>query len=337
MTAGVERGRVDASGVWSLGAAPGSESLRVTPVASAVNYWDFYGGATGVDPYLFPSGSDTNRGFKYLTKGTGAHTFQTNTSLTNTQFVIANTTSAVNYITVFGNTAGSGGYFQATGSDTNISMLFSAKGTGGYDFYTAGNSFTRQFSVASTASAVNYLQVTGAGTGSAPTISAQGSDATIGLYYTTKSNSSHVFYTRSLTAPQFVIGDTASAVNYLQVTGNSTGFGPSLTASGSDTNIPIYMIAKGASPIYFIGQSNNTQFAVSMTASAVNYAVVAGGATGSYVTFAAQGSDTNIDLALIPQGTGVLRFGTYTAGTIVQAGYITIKDAGGTTRRLLVG
>ena len=51
----------------------------------------------------------------------------------------------------------------------------------------------------------------------------------------------------------------------------------------------------------------------------------------------AQGSDTNIDIALTPKGTGVLAFGTYTAGILAQAGYITIKDAGGTTRRLLVG
>jgi hypothetical protein len=51
----------------------------------------------------------------------------------------------------------------------------------------------------------------------------------------------------------------------------------------------------------------------------------------------AVGSDTNIDLALTTKGTGVLRFGTYTAGILAQAGYITIKDAAGNTRNLLVG
>jgi hypothetical protein len=37
------------------------------------------------------------------------------------------------------------------------------------------------------------------------------------------------------------------------------------------------------------------------------------------------------------QGAGLPRFGTYTAGVVAQTGYVTIKDAGGTIRRLLVG
>jgi hypothetical protein len=49
------------------------------------------------------------------------------------------------------------------------------------------------------------------------------------------------------------------------------------------------------------------------------------------------GSDTNIDIALTPKGTGVLSFGTYTAGILAQAGYIQIKDAAGNVRNLLVG
>jgi hypothetical protein len=36
-------------------------------------------------------------------------------------------------------------------------------------------------------------------------------------------------------------------------------------------------------------------------------------------------------------GLTTLGFGTYTAGVVAQAGYITVKDSGGTTRRLLVG
>ena len=220
-TTSVDRGRVSSAGIWSLGAAAGSESLRVTPVASAVNYWNFTGNSTGNAIGAAATGGDTNISLGLTTKGNGASDFYSN-NYGSLQFRIAHTASAVNYITAFGNTTGSGGYFQAAGSDTNISMLFSAKGTGGHDFYTAGNSFTRQFQVAHTASAVNYHQITGS-------------------------------------------------------------------------------------------------------------------ATGSAVVHSAQGSDTNIDLALTPKGTGVLSFGTYTAGILAQAGYITIKDAAGNTRNLLVG
>ena len=72
-------------------------------------------------------------------------------------------------------------------------------------------------------------------------------------------------------------------------------------------------------------------------ASAVNYVNVIGAITTASPAIQAQGSDTNIDLALTPKGTGVLRFGTHTVGILAQSGYITIKDAAGTTRNLLVG
>lgn len=44
------------------------------------------------------------------------------------------------------------------------------------------------------------------------------------------------------------------------------------------------------------------------------------------------------DLGLLTTGTGVLKFGTHVAdaGSPVTTGYITIKDAGGTTRKLAV-
>ena len=217
------------------------------------------------------------------TKGTGSYYiygggayFYNNSSAP--QFAVVSTASAVNYLSVFGNTVGNGPYLQASGSDTNISMLFSAKGTGGHDFYTAGNSFTRQFQVAHTASAVNYLQVTGGATGGGTVLSAQGSDTNITSYYATKGTGFHSFIT-----------------------------------------------------------GGNTQFQVLNTASAVNNIYVTGAATGAAPAFVASGSDTNIDLTLTPKGTGVLKFGTHTVGILAQPGYITIKDAAGNTRNLLVG
>lgn len=70
----------------------------------------------------------------------------------------------------------------------------------------------------------------------------------------------------------------------------------------------------------------------------VNHLAINATATGSNsVNINAYGSDANIDIQLFPQGTGVLSFGTYTAGVVSQAGYVSIKDSGGTVRRLLVG
>lgn len=60
--------------------------------------------------------------------------------------------------------------------------------------------------------------------------------------------------------------------------------------------------------------------------------------TRDAITVESAGTGTaNIDLALTPAGTGVLKFGTHTAvGSETLSGYITIKDAGGTSRKVAV-
>lgn len=70
---------------------------------------------------------------------------------------------------------------------------------------------------------------------------------------------------------------------------------------------------------------------------AVSRIEVYGAAAGAAPAVSAAGVDANIDLTLAPKGTGRLRFGSYAAaGGLTPTGYIEIKDAGGTARRLLV-
>jgi hypothetical protein len=110
---------------------------------------------------------------------------------------------------------------------------------------------------------------------------------------------------------------------------------PILTAIGSNSGV---IQTTSAVPL-LLRTGGIEQFRVAHTASAVNYVQVTGGASGApgVVTMSAQGSSTDVDIAITPKGAGVVKFGTYTAGIIAQAGYITIKDSGGTVRRLLVG
>ena len=116
----------------------------------------------------------------------------------------------------------------------------------------------------------------------------------------------------------------------------------------SSTTSGVTAIYNGAGSIFFntnatVGSSTGSnQFRVAPTASAVNYvqvtgAATTGGATPANVTITGTGTDTNVNLVLATKGTGTVRFGTYTAGIVAQAGYVTITDAGGTSRRLLVG
>jgi hypothetical protein len=135
---------------------------------------------------------------------------------------------------------------------------------------------------------------------------------------------------------QFAIAHTASAVNYVQVTGGSTGNIPVISAQGSDSNVSLSFSTKSSGIIYFIQSGANPSFRVT-TGAVSNYLDVKGAAAASPPVLSALGSDTDIDLALTPKGAGNVRFATYTAGIIAQAGYITIKDSGGTVRRLLVG
>jgi hypothetical protein len=113
----------------SLGLSTGSESLRVTPIASAVNYLNVYGAATGNQVNMRMEGSDTNIGFNITTKGIGTYDFYTGT-YSSLQFGIGNTASAVNYLRVTGSTTGNAATILAQGSDANVSINLTAKGTG---------------------------------------------------------------------------------------------------------------------------------------------------------------------------------------------------------------
>ena len=125
--------------------------------------------------------------------------------------------------------------------------------------------------------------------------------------------------------------------NRLSTQASATTFAPAIRAEGSDTNIGIGLDAKGAGSFTFTQDFARTAFTVFGVASAVNYPTLSNATTGNAVEMAAYGSDSDIDIKLTAKGTGVLRFGTHT-GTSDTAisGYITIKDAGGTLRKLAV-
>ena len=67
--------RIASNGIITIGAVPGSESLRVVPTASAVNYVQATGSATGNAVAISAQGSDTNISIALTPKGTGAVNF----------------------------------------------------------------------------------------------------------------------------------------------------------------------------------------------------------------------------------------------------------------------
>jgi len=370
---GTEYARIATTGIISLGAAPGSESLRVTPVASAVNYWSMVGAATASSPSLSVAGSDTNINMNLLPKGAGFVYTPASVAIGTGTVSQALNVTAVNASGFAGqrvqNNNGNVGIAgvefssDATYAKAAIGLTRAYPNGGGtLSLYNSSSSSAANWAttdariqidysgfvslgapagseslrVTPVASAVNYWEAYGSATGGTPVLYISGSDTNISSVITSKGTGNVQIRTNSSNQIQLVVAHTASAVNYLQVTGGATGLPVTFSAQGSDTNIQINHVSKGTGNQVFIA-GTTTQFAVATTASAVNSLSATGAATGSAPSIFSGGSDTNVDIALYTQGTGVLRFGTHTAGIVAQAGYITIKDAGGTTRRLLVG
>lgn len=248
---------------------------------------------------------------------------------------VTTTASAVNYARVQGATTGGIVYVGTQGSDTNAPFAVYSKGVSYVGVFTNGGSNTTAV-FRHIASSVNWIDFYGSAAGNAVATNSEGSDTNIGYNVSTKGNGAFRVFTAAYTAEQFRVAHTASAIDYMFATGSSAAF-PGLYAAGSSTNVNVVLSSKGTGGVYACTNGGTAQALFTHTASAVNYHSITGSATGGPVSFSATGSDSNIDLALFSKGTGVLRFGTHSAiAAETVTGYITIKDAGGTVRKLAV-
>jgi hypothetical protein len=269
-----------------------------------------------------------------VTGGTGSGASLTlNWQVRSSTFTITNAGSGyVEQPTVtFSGGGGSGAAAYATvGSPTTIRSLGgSGNAAQSISFVTpSGESFRVATSTTGVTSA-NYLQAASGSTGNGVSLTSQGSDSNVWMSLATKGTGNFQFLTSSGTE-QMRVAHTASAVNFVQVTGAATGQRVRVEAQGSDTNIDLRLGSKGSGGVYSHG------FFVA-NANSFNNILIQGGVTGASPFIGASGGDTNIDLALTPKGTGLVRFGTRTASADAAiTGYIEIKDSGGTTRRLAV-
>ena len=253
-----------------------------------------------------------------------------------TTFTITNAGSGyVEQPTVsFSGGGGSGATAYATvGSATAVKTLGAS-----FDFYTPNSAIG--FRVADSGNTGGSYWVALAGTAGNAFLRSYGTAGT--SYIDNGSANSLSFRTNAISAgtEQLRVSHTASAVNYVQVTGNATTARPRIDFTGSDGSVGGAFVAKGSGAFVFASDANAStiQFFISRTGSATNYLQVTGGATGSSPVLSAQGSsDADVDITFTPKGAGVVKFGTHTGTILTPTGYITIKDSGGTSRRLLVG
>lgn len=222
-----------------------------------------------------------------------------------------------NYLAVAPREAGQSPMIVAAGTDTNVGIRLRTQAAGQINFETAGG--TLQVAVTHTATAVNTIQFTGAITAGRPQMFFTGSDASVGSVFITKGVGSHQFCTNSLgTNVQFEVAHTASAVNYVQVVGASTGNSVTVGAVGSDATVNLILNAKNATGTVILQSAGATTLQSTGVANAVNFVQVTSAATGSSPVISAQGTDTNITFRIRTKGTGGIAFETNNTQDTIQ-------------------
>ena len=197
---------LNSSDATRLGGLSGNQSLQVNNVASAVNYAQIVGAATGASPTISAAGSDANINLNLTPKGSGtvnagASIFSTTAGInigSSNNYIYQSSASTLQFRVgttpaYFGFVDNSG----AMGITSGNAILFT--GTGGTTFRIAN----------SVASSVNYVQVDSATTTNSPALSAQGSDANINLKLTPKGTGG-VQITGTAYSPNFNLTDAAT-------------------------------------------------------------------------------------------------------------------------------
>jgi hypothetical protein len=245
----------------------------------------------------------------------------------------------------------SAGSFRLAASRTagNSDFELGAGGsTGNIKFVTSG-SYTEQARVSHTASAVNYVQVTGAATTATPVISAQGSDSQIDLALTAKGTNGWISLNTN-NIRQAAIVPAASAVNYWTLTGSATTKSPVVSVLGTDTNISQVFQSKGTGAIDLAAGSKGVNISnggavtaitrtgfgtgyTSIPTVAVSAPTTAGGVQATLNVFMSSNSATIVsggtgytagDVLTVVGGTGTA---VQITVTTVSAGVITVVPA----------
>lgn len=224
-----------------------------------------------------------------------------------------------------------------------------------------------------TASAVNHIKITNAATGSDPTVSATGDDASVGLILEGKGSAYNITLKQAgdagtalfqktsdnavgskITMQQvssspamwdaaatIIVASTDAGTNYTEYAAmlglvgvttdtSETGYWEFQTTNGGSLTKVAQMTHDTSNGILTIGDGAAT----GIIQSSGNYDLTlrtGNGTTGSItITDGADG-----DISILPNGSGRVQFGSHSSiGAETLSGFITIKDSGGTERKV---
>ncbi len=124
--------------------------------------------------------------------------------------------------------------------------------------------------------------------------------------------------------------------NYFSIGGSATGGGtPGLTVIGADTNIGMSLSTKGSGVFKFFSANYGAQqFEIDQLSNGTSWLGVRSDAYNQPRLYAS-GAAANIDIQLVPKGTGRVLLGAWTTNADAAVnGYITVKDSNGNIRKL---
>lgn len=155
----------------------------------------------------------------------------------------------------------------------------------------------------SVASAINEITIKNAAAGNAPESKATGDDTDIN--YVIRVKGAGAFQVMDGSGNILATFDkVVSAVNYITLLNSATGDGVIAKAVGTDGDIDFIIKTKGVGKVQLIDGSDNEIAEFHTVASAVNFLKLLASATGDTLQVEAIGGDADIDITIVPKGTG---------------------------------
>ena len=266
-----------------------------------------------------------------------AGTFTTLTANSTSQFG----RSSANYIQAVGAAASSGPVISSQGSDGNIDVNVTSKGYGSFKINNGGG-VVAEFNDGSSGTPVNtFLFAAGASAGTRALIRAQGGAMTL---LSTGTNAINFATSGASGNIQAAVSHTASAVNYVQVTGAATGGAPTISSQGSDANPNVAIFPKGLGIVLMNQQTPTavtatgtltianllTQIITSTSAVAVALTLPTGTLSDAGVSGGTSAVNTSFDWSIINTGSAVgdVTLVAGTAHTIVGSVTVAVGTTG---------
>lgn len=187
-------------------------------------------------------------------------------------------------------------------------------------------------SFSSVASAVNYVDLINAATGTSPTLSAAGDDANVNLSLASKGTGTIQLLDTTRVGGDLILDGTTNDVTVSvtdQATGAATltvpnmgGVNQDMVLSSQTQTLTNKTITSGRYN-ELLDTNGNESLGLTATASAVNYLNLVNSATGSAVALNAAGDDANVSLNIAAKGIGAINLNASTTtitGDLVVTG-----------------